>query len=96
MAKKAESPFVVCTRDKGVFFGYAADTSGDPLTLKRARMCVYWSSDMKGVLGLASKGPSGTCKISDAIPEIELRGITCVMTCMEEAAKKWEENGWKP
>lgn len=91
----AERAVVVCTNNKGVFFGYAESTDGDPLVLKRARMCVYWSSDMKGVMGLASQGPSKTCKISDAVPEIELRGITCVMDCTPEAAKNWETNAWK-
>lgn len=96
MAKKKEQAVVICTNDKGVFFGYADNTSGDPVTLARCRMCIYWSSDMKGVLGLASQGPSSSCKISDAVPEMELRGITCVITCTPEAAKKWENNGWKP
>jgi len=96
VAKKTERAVMVCTRDKGVFFGYCADTDGDPITLKLARMCVYWSSDMKGVLGLASQGPSQSCKISDSVPELELRGITCVIACSDAAAAKWEENKWKP
>ena len=94
MAKSKEKAVVICTDKKGVFFGYAEKTNGDPITLKRARMCVYWSSDMKGVMGLASQGPSSSCKIGDAVPEIELRGITCVISCTDEATKKWEAGKW--
>lgn len=94
MAKK-EKAVVVCTDKKGVFFGYADNTRGDAITLKRARMCVYWSADMKGVMGLAAQGPSKTCRIGDAVPEIELRGITCVMACSDEAAKRWEDAPWQ-
>lgn len=93
---ETERAVVICTELKGVFFGYTTDATGDPITLLRARMCVYWSADMKGIMGLASKGPSEGCKIGDAVPEIELRKITCVITCTEEAIKKWESNKWNP
>ncbi len=96
MARKTERAVVVCTMNKGVFFGYALETDGDLIVISRARMCVYWSAAMKGVLGLASQGPNKDCKISDPVPSLELRGITCVIECTPEAAKKWEENGWKP
>lgn len=94
--KKSERAVVVCTKDKGVFFGYCADTDGDPITLRRARMCVYWSAAMKGVMGLASQGPDQSCRISDAVPEIELRGITAVIACADAAVAKWESNKWNP
>lgn len=85
---------VVCTEKRGVFFGYAEDTKGDRITLKGARMCVRWTSAIKGVLGLASLGPDGSCKISPAVAELELRGITCVMTCSPESIERWESAPW--
>ena len=87
-------PVVVCTDKRGVFFGYAADTTGDPIYLSRARMCIYWSADLKGVMGLASSGPSATCKVSAPVAKIELRGITAVIECDEIAAKAWESSPW--
>lgn len=96
MAKKAasERAVVVTTERRGVFFGYATDTSGDPITLKRARLCVHWSSDVKGFMGLASNGPSKSCRIGPAVDEIELRKITSVIAVSPEAVKLWESAPW--
>lgn len=94
MAKKAERPVVVTTEHRGVFFGYASDTSGDPITLKRARLCVYWSADVKGFMGLASNGPTKGCRIGPAVDEIELRKITSVIAVSPEAVKLWESAPW--
>jgi hypothetical protein len=89
---------VVCTdhEKKGVFFGYAEDNtfSKDPIILKRARMAVYWSQETRGVLGLAAKGPQKGSKISDAVPELEVRGVTCVMRATPEAIEAWEKGIW--
>lgn len=90
----AERPVIVCTDKRGVFFGYAEDTSGDPITLKKARMCVHWSAATKGVLGLASTGPASGSKVGTAVPSIELRGITCVMDMTPEAVAAWERGPW--
>ena len=88
-------PVVVCTDKRGVFFGYLDGTpAADPLRLTRPRMCVRWSADVRGVLGLAATGPSASCRITAAPPAIELRGVTCVMDCTPEAAAKWEAQPW--
>jgi hypothetical protein len=88
-------PVVVCTKYRGVFFGYAEDTSGSTITLKRARMCVYWTDATKGVLGLASEGPGDGCRIGNAVPSIELRGVTAVIEMAETAVQRWEAAPWK-
>jgi hypothetical protein len=96
MAKrKAERPVVVTTQYRGVFFGYANDTSGDVVSLNRARMCVYWDSSLHGVLGLACDGPNANCRIGKAVDSIELRGVTAVIECGDAAAAKWEAEPWK-
>lgn len=84
----AERPVIVCTEFRGVFFGYATDTTGDPIQLKRARMAIYWGTT-KGIMQLAETGPTGSSKIS-ARADVELRKITSVFEVTEEAAKKWE------
>jgi len=94
-AARTGRPVLVATVHRGVFFGYADDTSGDTIILRRCRMCVYWSADMKGVLGLASIGPSATCRVSPAA-DVELRNITAVAECTAEAVAKWETFPWKP
>ena len=89
-----ERPVVICTQYRGVFFGYATDTSGDTVSLKRARMCVYWEKALRGVLGLASDGPTSGCRIGKAVDAIELRGVTAVIEVTPEAVAKWEASPW--
>lgn len=89
MSKK---PVVVTTEFRGVFFGIVEDDAKAPgqITLSGARNCRYWSADVDGFVGLATKGPTPQCTIGPAVPEMTLYKITCVMPCTEEAAKAWE------
>jgi hypothetical protein len=64
------------------------------MTMEELRMCVYWSSDMRGVLGLASMGPSKTCKISKAVAKATLQGVTAVIELSPEALKNWRKEPW--
>ena len=91
--KKTERAVLVTTRHGGVFFGYAVDTAGATIKMRAARNCVYWSSDVKGFLGLASAGPSKFCKIGPAA-NVELRDITCVAECSPDAISAWENAPW--
>ena len=82
-------PVIVCTDKRGVVFGYCTDTSARPITLKNARMALYWSSDVGGVFGLGEKGPTKDCKISAVLPEIVLEGVTAIFTVDPVAEKAW-------
>lgn len=84
---------LVTTEHRGVFAGFASDTSGDAIKLRQARNCVYWASSLKGFLGLASAGPDSNCKIGPAA-DIELRKITSVVEVTPEAQAKWESAPW--
>lgn len=98
-ATKRTARWVVVTTDKrGVFFGCLAaeyTTGAEVLTLTDPRMCVWWSEDVRGVLGLAATGPTAECRITAAPPGIELRGITAVMDCSPEAVTAWQSAPWK-
>lgn len=96
MAKTAnkERAVLVTTAHKGIFFGYASSTHGDTISLRAARLCVYWSSDLRGFMGLASHGPNNNCKIGPAA-NIQLRDITSVVEVTKEAAEKWDQAPWK-
>lgn len=83
-----ERPVLVTTEHRGVFFGYARETTGTTIVLTRARNCLYWSADVQGFMGLAAKGPSSACKIGPAA-DIELRAITSVVEVTPQAADKW-------
>lgn len=94
-ANAPERAVMVTTEFRGVFFGYATKTDGDPIRLKRARNCIYWTSDEKGFLGLASTGPGKGCKIGPPVTEIELRKITSVVEVSEAAIAAWESAPWQ-
>jgi hypothetical protein len=92
--KKATGrPVIVTTEHRGVFFGYAEKTDGDTIELKQGRLCVYWTADLRGFMGLASHGPSRGCKIGPAA-DITLRAITSVVEVTDEAAARWESAPW--
>lgn len=57
-------------------------------------MCVYWSADLRGVLGLATHGPTSACKIGPAVSRAQLSGVTMIAEVTPEAAKKWEAALW--
>ena len=88
-------PLVVTTLHKGVFFGYGQPTSEKIIKLEKARMCVYWSTSVRSVLGLASGGPDASCKIGPAVPAITLQDVTAVLECSTEAAEAWNKEPWQ-
>lgn len=88
-----ERAVIITTEHRGVFFGYAADTEGEQISLRAARLCVYWSADVRGFLGLAGKGPTKSCKIGPPA-DITLRKITSVVAVTPEAVAAWESAPW--
>ena len=85
----SERPVIVTTEFRGVFFGYASDTSGDTVTLKRARNCIYWSAQTGGFMGLATTGPAAGCRVGEWADSIELRKVTAVLEMTEAAVAAW-------
>lgn len=90
---KNERPVLVTTEYKGVFFGYATNTDGDTINLKRARNCIYWPIQNKGFMGLASDGPHKDARIGPPA-DIELRKVTSVVEVTPKAEKVWNEFAW--
>ena len=91
--RNGERAVIVTTAHRGVFFGYATDTDGAQIVLTKARLCLYWSADMKGFMGLASTGPSALCKIGPQA-DITLRNITAVLEVTPTAVQAWEAAPW--
>ncbi len=90
---KSERAVLVTTAHRGVFFGYAADTSGESIQLRAARNCIYWPSQNKGFLGLANMGPVNGARVGPPA-DIELRDVTCVAECTPESVQQWEKAPW--
>src|SRR5205809_28136 len=86
--KQLGRPVLVTTAHRGVFFGYADDTDGETILLKRARLCVYWSPDLGGLVGLAAAGPSASCEIGPPA-DMELRAITAAVAVTPAAVERW-------
>lgn len=87
MATK-ERPVIVTTEHRGVFFGYAGDTKGAVIDLKRARMAISFGTT-RGLMELAETGPTSQSKVS-ARADLEVRKVTAVFEVSEAAAKAWE------
>ena len=83
-------PVLVTTEFRGVFFGYADDTSGENITLTNARNCIYWSSANGGFGGLASEGPANGARIGAVVEKINLRKVTSVAEVTPAAVEKWK------
>jgi hypothetical protein len=97
--KQAERAVVVCTEVRGVFFGYAKDTSGDTIKLRGARNCYYWAKPSqpdgpRGILGLGSHGPQPGSKVGPPA-DVEVRKITAVIECTSAAVAAWESAAWQ-
>ncbi len=88
-----ERAVIVTTEHRGVFFGFARETDGEQIALRDARLCVYWSADVRGFMGLAGAGPTKGCKIGPPA-DITLRKITAVIECTPEAVKAWGSAPW--
>lgn len=85
---------IVGTELRNLWFGYAADTSGDTIVLTDARQIIYWSADVRGAGGLAVTGPSAGCRIGPAVPEVQVRRVTTVALPTPRAIAAFEEAPW--
>lgn len=96
MVKDKETAVMVTTEHRGVFFGYinGEKVKDATVTIKRARCCLYWSSDVRGFMGLAATGPSKSCRVGPSVPSLTLAKVTAVVECTPEAAKAWEGAPW--
>ena len=94
MKTKNNIAVLITTSHKGVFFGYGNPSDKSTIRITEARMCVYWSTDVKGVVGLAANGPTKSCRIGPAAPAITLRDVTSVMEVSEKAEAAWKAEPW--
>lgn len=94
MAKEKIVPLVVTTSHRGVFFGYGVPSDAQTIRIERCRMVVYWSADVRSVVGLAANGPTNGCRIGPTAPAITLRDVTAVIEVSDEVANKFEDAPW--
>lgn len=88
-----ERPVLVTTSYRGVFFGYAKDTSGPTIFLRAAQNCIYWSAETRGFLGLASHGPAKGSRVGRPC-DLTVRDITSVAEVTPAAEAQWKTAPW--
>lgn len=98
MTTKKLKPVVVTTEYRGVFFGYLDESKSELPTkamMTDVRCCIYWSAEVKGVLGLAAAAPNKDCRVGLKVPSADLWKITGVFDCTPESVTAWEMSPWK-
>jgi hypothetical protein len=92
----SNKPVLVTTSHRGVFFGYLnGDISKEKVSLDKARNVVSWDSETRGVVGLASKGPTKGCRVGPpAGSDSTIFDITAVFACTDESVQKFEDAPW--
>jgi len=76
-----------------VVCGKLIEQTEDQVTLEDVRCAVYYSPDTRSVLGLASHGPSESCRISRSTPRIVVRYET-ILEATPEAVEAWQAEPW--
>lgn len=96
MAGKIPVLITTDSSKRGVFMGFIdpADADKETLTAEEVRMAVYWSTDVRGVIGLAAKGPTKNCKITAAAKKAVLKGVTATLQLTDEAVAAWRKEPW--
>lgn len=64
------------------------------IRLADARCAVFFDQDTRGMLGLATRGPGASSRITDRCDEIEL-AYEGLATCSDAARAKWEAEPWR-
>lgn len=87
---------VVTTEHRAVVGGFLVDYDPDRrvATLTEARVCVHWSADVRGFVGLAAGGPDSKSRVSPACPRLALCGVTSILLATDAAAEAWRSGPW--
>ncbi len=89
--------YVVCCEPKVVISGWATpdEMKKKRPTLTDVRMCVYWTREVGGPMGLAAIGPDSNCRITKAAPTWKIKStIEGFGECTEAASKAWRLEPW--
>jgi len=93
--------YVLCTTSRhGVFAGRLESldlvprVDGDRAVLLDAQMCIRWSVETRGVLGLAATGPAPGSRVGPPVPRLEIAGVTAVVDMTDEAVERWRAQPW--
>jgi hypothetical protein len=96
MSKKVPVLITTDNTKRGVFMGFIdpADADKTDLYADEVRMAVMWSAEIRGVVGLAAKGPNKSCRISPAAKRAHIKGVTATLELSDEALEAWRKEPW--
>jgi len=99
MMKDNKVPVLITTDNtkRGVFFGYInpEDADKENIYAEQVQMCVYWATEVHGVLGLAANGPTSGCRVTAPVKSGHIKGVTFVAEASPKAVKAWAAQPWK-
>jgi len=96
MEKKLKVMLTTDSTKRGVFTCLIneKDKNLENIEAEDIRMVVYWSTDVKGIIGLAAKGPSKSCRVTAAVKKGIIKGVVGVFELTDAAYKKFETEPW--
>ena len=71
-----------------------SDKNLENIEAEDIRMVIYWSTDVKGIIGLAANGPSKSCRVTAAVKKGIIKGVVGVFELTDAAYKKFESEPW--
>lgn len=85
---------LITTVHRGIFAGWASDTSGETIKLRDGRNVFYFAvASDKGFVGLATVGPAHGSKIGPRC-DMEIRNVTAILEVSENARERFEASSW--
>jgi len=91
-----EIPIILCcgTNGRAVVFGFVDElpVKGEPITLRRARMVIYWAGS-RGLFGVAADGPEDGSRLSPVVQRVTETVWQEWMDVTAEAAERI--NAWE-
>lgn len=94
---KAEAEYLIvvtASRPWTIVAGYVESDDGTTVILRDARMIVYYSSDSRGLYGIASVGVTGSARVSPAAPRVAVSNVEHRISVTDEARASIEAAPW--
>lgn len=97
--KNLKGEYVLVTTgpvDRGVFMGKLVGGEMAPgvLELEEVQNCLKWSSDTRGVFGLAAIGPQPGSRVGRPVPYMKLANVNTITLLTKEAVQTWQAQPW--
>ena len=84
--------YIVCcgTNGRAVVFGEceAEPVCGEPITMRNARMVLYWPAACGGLFGLAAKGPREGLRLTESVTATATEAVRQWLTVPDDVAEQ--------